>query len=311
MQSTLPRAARRAVAGAIVACLTVVGTLVAAIGRGADETTVSVDTLRTGWDPNEPGLGPSAVVRPPTSASCSRPRVNGQVYAQPIVVGRHRHRRHREQLGLRPERGDRRHHLVAQRRPGLAGLGHRLRRPGAEHRHHQHAGLRPGDQLGLLHGQGQRRSRRRPPALLPARDQPGDRRRARRLAGDHPGLADQRPGQHVQPKTAAQRPGLLLLDGVVYAGFASHCDYGPYVGYVAGVKTTTPAMSTLWSTEAGPVQRHGRHLAVRRRPGLRRPRPDHRGHRQRRLARARARVPARPARWPSRSSGCRSTATAR
>jgi hypothetical protein len=59
------------------------------------------------------------------------------------------------------------------------------------------------------------------------------------------------PGDPFNPETAAQRPGLLLLDGVVYAGFASHCDYGAYVGYIAGVKTTTPAMSTLWSTEAG------------------------------------------------------------
>ena len=59
------------------------------------------------------------------------------------------------------------------------------------------------------------------------------------------------PTNTFNPKTAAQRPGLLLLDGVVYAGFASHCDYGPYVGYVAGFRTTTPTMTTLWSTEAG------------------------------------------------------------
>ncbi|MET3808718.1 hypothetical protein ABIB25_005748 [Nakamurella sp. UYEF19] len=59
------------------------------------------------------------------------------------------------------------------------------------------------------------------------------------------------PGKPFNPKTAMQRPGLLLLNGVVYAGFASHCDYGPYVGYVIGVKTSTASVSTLWSTVAG------------------------------------------------------------
>ncbi|MDT4938041.1 MAG: hypothetical protein QOG80_1712, partial [Pseudonocardiales bacterium] len=49
--------------------------------------------------------------------------------------------------------------------------------------------------------------------------------------------------------TASQRPGLLLLDGAVYLGFASHCDRGPYVGYVAGVNTTTHHV-TLWSAES-------------------------------------------------------------
>lgn len=47
-----------------------------------------------------------------------------------------------------------------------------------------------------------------------------------------------------------QRPGLLLLDGTVYAGFGSHCDYEPFTGYVDGVSTTTKAQ-TLWSDESG------------------------------------------------------------
>ena len=84
MQSTLPRAARRAVAGAIVACLTVVGTLVADPAQ-ADVTTVSVDTLRTGWDQNEPALGPSAVSAADFGQLFAT-QLDGQVYAQPIVV---------------------------------------------------------------------------------------------------------------------------------------------------------------------------------------------------------------------------------
>jgi hypothetical protein len=48
-----------------------------------------------------------------------------------------------------------------------------------------------------------------------------------------------------------QRPGLLLLNGVVYIAFASDCDITPYRGIVVGVSTTTHAITTMWSDEAG------------------------------------------------------------
>ncbi|MBT1001677.1 choice-of-anchor D domain-containing protein [Paenarthrobacter sp. DKR-5] len=50
--------------------------------------------------------------------------------------------------------------------------------------------------------------------------------------------------------TAQQRPGLLLMNGVVYAGFASHCDYTPFVGYIVGV-STSGRQTTMWATESG------------------------------------------------------------
>ena len=43
-----------------------------------------------------------------------------------------------------------------------------------------------------------------------------------------------------------QRPGLLLLDGVVYAAFGSHCMIGPYHGAIVGV-STSGQLTTLWS----------------------------------------------------------------
>jgi PQQ-like domain len=48
-----------------------------------------------------------------------------------------------------------------------------------------------------------------------------------------------------------QRPGLLLMNGVVYAGFGSHCDQAPAVGWIVGV-STSGQIKTLWTTEAGP-----------------------------------------------------------
>jgi iron transport multicopper oxidase len=45
-----------------------------------------------------------------------------------------------------------------------------------------------------------------------------------------------------------QRPGLLLLEGVVYAAFGSHCDHPPYEGWVFGV-STSGAVKARWAAD--------------------------------------------------------------
>ena len=55
----------------------------------ADEITGSANTLRTGWDPNEPGLAPVSDGGPvggPSFGQLFATPVDGQVYAQPIVA---------------------------------------------------------------------------------------------------------------------------------------------------------------------------------------------------------------------------------
>lgn len=54
-----------------------------------------------------------------------------------------------------------------------------------------------------------------------------------------------------------QRPGLLLLNGVVYAAFGSHCDQGSYHGFVLGYNATN-----LSQTAAFNVTRSGSQGAV-------------------------------------------------
>lgn len=63
------------------------------------------------------------------------------------------------------------------------------------------------------------------------------------------GAASNDPAHRFDPKWANQRPGLLLLDGVVYMAFASHCDLGDYAGWVVGVGVDAKLRS-LWSAYA-------------------------------------------------------------
>jgi hypothetical protein len=62
-----------------------------------------------------------------------------------------------------------------------------------------------------------------------------------------------------------QRPGLLLLNGVVYIGFGSHCDQGSYHGFLLGYNATnlsqtyaynvtpTGSMGAIWSGGMAPA----------------------------------------------------------
>ncbi|HEY2899548.1 MAG TPA: PQQ-binding-like beta-propeller repeat protein, partial [Polyangia bacterium] len=65
------------------------------------------------------------------------------------------------------------------------------------------------------------------------------------------GVADNDQAVRFDPFYQMQRTGLLLMNGVVYAGFGSHCDYGQYEGWVIGVGTDG-VIKSLFATETGP-----------------------------------------------------------
>ncbi len=48
------------------------------------------------------------------------------------------------------------------------------------------------------------------------------------------------------PLREAQRPGLLLQNGAIYIGWASHCDIGPYHGWVMSYDASTLQQTGVW-----------------------------------------------------------------
>ena len=48
------------------------------------------------------------------------------------------------------------------------------------------------------------------------------------------------------PKSYKQRPGLLLLNGVVYTTWSSHCDIGTYHGWIIGYDATTLRQAAVY-----------------------------------------------------------------
>ena len=62
------------------------------------------------------------------------------------------------------------------------------------------------------------------------------------------GEAQNIPGLGFNAADELQRPGLLLMEGAVYAAFGSHCDRDPYQGWVFGV-TTSGTVKARWATD--------------------------------------------------------------
>ncbi len=65
----------------------------------------------------------------------------------------------------------------------------------------------------------------------------------------YPGTGDNSSGGQVifDPKQYKSRPGLLLLNGVVYTSWGSHCDIRPYIGWIIGYNETTLQQTTVFN----------------------------------------------------------------
>jgi len=216
-------------------------------GPAGDETTVSQNNLRNGWDPNEPTLTPAAV-QGGQFGRIFKTSVNGQVYAQPLIIGNTL--------------------VVATENDWVYGLnattGAILWKTSLGTPYHitTCVNLTPNIgvtstgvydpstntvyEMGLVHEISWQWH------LFGLNVGTGAITFKKRIVG-HP-TNDSHLSFSALPEF--QRAGLLLMNGWVYAAFASHCDHDSYDGYVAGVNTSTKA-TTLWADDIGVANKKG------------------------------------------------------
>jgi outer membrane protein assembly factor BamB len=221
----------------------------------ADEITMSRDNLRTGWDPYEPNLTPSTV----SSTSFGKlfaTKVQGQVYAQPLVVGNTVLVGTEDNwaYGLNASTGTIiwQHQLGKTWPASAIGCGDLTPNIG-----NTSAGVYDPSSgtFYLTTKVDDGPDKQHPNWYLHALDATTGTERTNwpmKIAGTPTNDSAHPFNAFVQH----QRPGLLLMNGVVYMGFGSHCDIGNYVGLVAGVNTTTRSIR-IWSSEVGTTGQKG------------------------------------------------------
>ncbi|MFF7642179.1 choice-of-anchor D domain-containing protein [Streptomyces canus] len=230
-----------------------IGTTIGLVASSAqaDQTTQGIDNLRTNWDQSEAGLSP-AVVQSSAFGRLFATKLDGQIYAQPLVLG--------DQV------------ISVTESNTLYGLD---RTTGAIEWSKNYGPAWPASAIGcgdLVPNVGATATpvydsatdslyfttkvddgtstHRHPKWLMHAVDPASGAERAGwpvTIAGSP--VND--PGNEFDPYYEQQRPGLLLMDGVVYAGFGGHCDAWPYRGYVVGVSTTGHSITSMWATVTG------------------------------------------------------------
>ena len=245
---------RRAVIALLVAAVLVAGGLfvisVVRSSGSAKPQVAPVDPLRTDWDQAEPRLSVGAVLSSDFGQLFST-QLNGQIYAQPLVVG--------DTV------------LVSTENDWVYGLDAATGRirwsrnvgPSWPASQSGCADLTPNigsTSTGVYDSSGSTYYVTTKVNDGPDADHPnwylhafdittGEERRGWPVK--IVGTPTNDPTHPFGARDAAQRPGLLLLGGVVYMAFGSHCGYGSYVGWVVGVNTATRQIA-MWSDESAP-----------------------------------------------------------
>ncbi len=227
-----------------------VATLTHAVpASAADEpVTAAADSLRTGWYPDEGQLTPQ-LLRAGDFGSLFDTTVRGQVYAQPLVSGDTLLAATEDDwiYGIDPRSGA----IRWQRNVGIpfnsADIGCTDLEP--------HVGITgtpvidattntayffaksyatgdSGPAIWSMHAVD----------LSNGEEEPGF---PVRISGEAQNLA----GVDFDPTQQLQRPALLLMNGVVYAAFGSHCDIQPYQGWIVGV-STAGHIEAMWATSS-------------------------------------------------------------
>jgi hypothetical protein len=210
-------------------------------GISPDDPTASFNDLRTGWDPNEPTLTPAAV-NGPNFGQIFSTSLKGQVYAQPLVIGNTL--------------------IVATEEDWVYGLNATTgavlwsKQVGTPYKITSCADLAP--YIGITSTPVYDPSTNTVYVMALVNEisyqwhlfgidvSTGAITLAKRIAGS----PTNNKHQTFSAIPEGQRASLLLLNGWVYAAFASHCDHSPYTGYVAGVDVAQrPLTTTLWSDE--------------------------------------------------------------
>ncbi len=238
-----------------LAALTAIACVVGASASGAaaesNITTAGYSTLRDNWDPSEPGLSPS-VVKSKSFGQLFSTKVKGSVYAQPliyngdVIVTTEEARAYainastgaimwersfgKPVKGKTIECGDLIPYEGSTSTPVIdpsTGIIYMTT-------HLLEGGNKLSDADWKLQAISAATGEEEPGYPLPIEGTPSNT-----------------PGVPFNASHQQQRPGLLLMNGVVYMAFGSDCDITPYRGIVIGVSTSTHKIVTMWSDEAG------------------------------------------------------------
>ncbi len=223
---------------------------------GAEVITNSSESLRTGWYPGESAISPESVSSGSFGEEWSA-SVEGSVYGQPLLDGSSLliATEHNVAYALNPETGAARWSTVLQGTPwnpaendgyptctdltpevGVTSTPVIDSSTNTEYLTHKAYRSGSGgevvwwmDALNVENGE----------------ERPG-------FPVEIHGTAQNDSGASFEPRLQLQRPGLLLMEGVVYAGFGSDCDYDPYKGWVFGVGAYKAVHAAEITAAAGP-----------------------------------------------------------